>query len=148
MDIKNIWQVDSGSYGVMFLRYDIIGISIPFSKRIYADVENSIIGFYQIARKNDVVLLRSGFDKIIAIGIIAGNRPLLNKEFKDADGGLLHIRRIRWIRKTKRRFSARTLGSKTRVFTRVNAPAIKNWIKRLKVSSQSLIRPLKRLSPI
>jgi hypothetical protein len=143
MDIKNIWQVNSGSCGATFFHYDIMGISVPFSKRKYAGIESSIRNFYRIAQRNDAVVLRSGANKISAVGIIVGNHPIIRNEFKDANGSLLHIRRIRWI-KAEKKFSVR-VGSQARTFVRVNAPTVRYWVKGLKVSRESLTRTLKRL---
>ena len=145
MDIKNIWQINNSPYASVFLRYGIMGISVPFSKRKCAGIEGSIIGFYQTAKRNDAVILRSGFDKISAIGIITDYHPILRDELRDVSGNLLHVRRIRWLAKTNKQFPAKTLGSRTSSFTIVNAPVVLNWVKGIRIPKRALAQPLKRL---
>jgi len=145
MDVKIIWQVKSNPYTSEFLRYDVMGISVLFSKRKYASIESSISNFYRTAKRNDIVILRSGVNKISAVGIIVGYRPVIRNDFRDIDGHLLHIRRIRWLTKTNKQFPAKTLGNRTNSFAIVNAPAVLNWVKGIKIPRQSLTQPLKRL---
>lgn len=154
---KGIWQVGAGdtehSYGKIFVKYDLMAIGPGddglYDEKKYAylgDIRNSIHRFYQNAKKNDIVILRLGTSRVLAVGLIADDKPSLMQEFGDVDGWhLQHVRRVRWLPGSEKEFPLRTLGGQVRTFAGVNVHIVQNWIKNIGVSRESLQRELKRL---
>ncbi|MFA6357392.1 MAG: hypothetical protein WCY09_01805 [Candidatus Omnitrophota bacterium] len=158
MDIKGrVWQVGTGSnqrsYGDLFLKYDLMAIGPGdeglFNEKNYSkygDIKNSIRRFYHSAKKGDIVVARLGTAKIIAVGVIADDHPMILEEFADVDDyHIQHTRRVRWFPNAGTRFLPRTLGAQVRTFASVNNFQVLRWIRQLKVSSKQLERKLKAL---
>lgn len=159
MDIKNqtLWQVGTGdterSYGELFIKYDVMAIGPgdpgPFDDNKYqrlGNTKNSINRFYSEAKRNDVVLSRLGTDQILAVGIIADDKPEWVEEFGDIDGwDLQHVRRVRWLPNTAEKFPPRTLGRQVDKFARVNVSAIREWVRKLNISEELWDRHLLEL---
>lgn len=159
MDIRNhnLWQVGAGdterSYGGICVKYDVMvvgpGDPGPFDEKEYenqGNIKNSIRRFYREARRGDVVILRLGTGKVLAVGLIADDEPEWKEEFGDIDGwNLQHVRRIRWFPNTKKEFPPKTLGGQVRTFAGVGVPAIRGWIEHIEFSEAMLERPLAAL---
>ena len=157
MDIKDqtLWQVGTGdtdrSYGELFTKYDVMAIGPgdpgPFNDNKYQHLgnsKNSINRFYREAKRNDVVLSRLGTNQILAVGIIADDKPEWIEEFGDIDGwDLQHVRRVRWLTNKAEKFPPRTLGRDK--FARVYVPAIREWVRKLNISEEIWNRQLLEL---
>lgn len=156
MDIKNqnLWQVGAGdterSYGELCIKFDVMVIGPgdpgPFDEEKYSylgDIKNSIRRFHREARKGDVILLRLGTGQILAVGVIADDKPTWMEEFGDIDGwDLQHVRRVCWFPNTEKDFPTKTLGGQVRTFASVSVPAVRNWVEQLKISKEARERPL------
>jgi hypothetical protein len=125
MDIagKRVWQVGAGDvkreYGDICVNYDVMimgpGRLGPYTPELYAetgDIRNSIRRFYE-ASKGDIVLLRIGTGKVIAVGEIVDEQPEWLEAFGDVDGwDLQHTRRVRWFEGTSKSFPSQTFGTR------------------------------------
>jgi hypothetical protein len=154
---KKIWQVGTGSharsYGDLFKKFDAMGIG-PGNEGLFSEekyiccggLKDCIRRFYQEAKKGDIVLLRYGTNKILAVGLIADEKPMINEEFGDIDDyHLQHVRRVRWFPDTDKNFPVRTLGGQVRTFARLRQGSVLNWLKRLQIPNKALTRPLASL---
>jgi len=100
-----VWQIGGGSTGrscaKVFLKYGVglIGPGDPGPwKGNYRKDRSTrhIRQFADEAKKGDIIILRQGRSKILAVGIIASDYQYLD-QFEDVDGwDLQHARRVRW----------------------------------------------------
>jgi hypothetical protein len=157
MDVegRTIWQIGTGdterSYGHIFQTLDIMAVGPGWqgkfegNEKAYSQ-EPAVCRFYQKSKKNDIVLLRKGNEHVLAVGIIADEKPIWIEEFGDVDGFMLqHTRRVRWLPNSEKKFPQRTLGVRPGRFAAVGVDVVKRWVKRLKVSDKALNRRLARL---
>ena len=121
----------------------------PFTEIAYkesGDIRNSLRRFCVEAKQGDIVLLRIGTNRILAVGEIADGQPSWNDVFADIDGwDLQHVRRVRWFPEPERVFPKQALGSRARTFAAVKVPAIRKWVEGLDVAISEQSRPLKPL---
>ena len=93
--------------------------------------------------KNDIVILRKGDRYVLAVGIIADEKPVWIEYFGGVDGFMLqHTRRVRWLPNSERKFPSMTLGRQVGRFATVDVDIIQKWVKRLKVSNKIFTRRL------
>lgn len=144
---RNLWQVGAGdterSYADVCLRHGVMLIGPGrlgrYTEEAYAplgDIRHSIRRFCLEARRGDVVLLRLGTGRVVAVGEIADDGADWHEAFCDVDGwDLRHIRRVRWYPNSAADFPAKTLGGQVRSFAAVNVAAVRTWVERLAVSN-------------
>jgi hypothetical protein len=127
---RRLWQVGAvdteRSYGELCLRHDVMiagpGDPGQFEEPQYAtygDIKNSLRRFCAEAARGDVVLLRIGTGRILAVGEIADDSPAWSPAFDDVDGWDL-----RWFPNTAKQFPPTTLGTKARTFAE---PVFLKW---------------------
>jgi hypothetical protein len=102
---KPVWQLGGGSSDRNFANLLItngVGLLGPGDMGTWTSTntayakENSLRQFVQEVRCGDLVLLRQGRLKVLAVGIIAGDYDYFN-QFEDVEGwDLQHGRRVRW----------------------------------------------------
>jgi hypothetical protein len=150
---KSLWQVGAGdterSYGPICIKFDvmIVGLGEPgrFDKTTYAHLGH-VCRFYMEARRGDVVLLRLGTGRVLAVGEIADDTAEWHEAFSDVDGwDLHHVRRVRWFPNTTMMFPPRTLGGQVRTFAAVNVEAVRQWVGSLEVPEDDRNRKLTQL---
>ena len=106
MPNRSIWQIASGPasrpYADVFLTYGVgligPGDAGPWKTERYDDeFEGGFVRrFAKEMQVGDVLLLRTGMDSILAVGIVASDYLYLN-QFDDVNGwDLQHARRVRW----------------------------------------------------
>jgi hypothetical protein len=104
--VNAIWQISAGpasrSYADVFLKHGVAligpGDAGPWTpERSDEEFEGSFVRrFASEIAPGDVVLLRTGLSKIMAVGVVAGGYEYLNA-FDDVNGwDLQHVRRVRW----------------------------------------------------
>lgn len=154
---KTLWQVGAGdtdrSYGEYCKHFDVMiagpGDPGPYEDSIYADVVNrsSLRRFCTEARRGDIVALRLGTNRILAVGEIADDASEHLDAFSDIDGwDLQHVRRVRWFRNTDNdQFPQKIFGGQVRTFAKVNVAPITTWIEGLNPSEEERARDLAAL---
>ena len=151
---RNLWQVGAGdterSYGDICKRFDVLiagpGDPGPYSDekyRHYGDIRHSLRRIWREAKRGDIVLLRLGTNRILAVGEIADSEAGIHEAFADIDGwDLQHCRRVRWIDNTEKTFPIRTLGGQVRTFSAVKVKVVRDWVEGLTASEAELNRDL------
>jgi hypothetical protein len=156
---KTLWQVGAGdterSYGPICLQHDVM-IAGPgklgrYDENLYAhvgEIRHSLRRFCKEAHRGDVVLLRLGTGKVLAVGEIADGGVDWLEAFADIDGwDLCHVRRVRWFPNTSKTFRARTLGGQVRTFTEVGVDEVRDWVTSLAVPPAARERELPPIPP-
>lgn len=154
---KALWQIGAGdterSYGSICIDFDVMiagpGSAGRFNEQLYAgygDIKNSLRRFCIEAKDGDIVLLRIGTGKVIAVGEIVGNQFDWVEAFSDVDGwDLQHVRRVRWYPNTSNTFPPKTLGGQVRTFASVNVGIVKKWVQSLDIDDSSKTRNISAL---
>lgn len=129
--MSTIWQVGGGvagaTYEKLLVKYGLalIGPGDPGEwTRDRKDVDfggSWVRRFATEPKIGDVVLLRIGADRVIAVGIVASDYQYLD-QFDDVHGwGLQHARRVRWrVLASPQVFSSRVFGANPPRFSRAN----------------------------
>lgn len=151
---RKLWQVGAGDterdYQEICLRHDVMiagpGRDGPYEAgkyQSYGDIENSLRRMCLEANAGDVVLLRLGTGRVIAVGVVVDDRASWSEAFGDIDGwDLQHVRRVRWLRDTAKDFPVTTFGTKARTFAAVNVSVLREWVESIIVSKQEMSRDL------
>jgi hypothetical protein len=138
---NNLWQLGCGSsnrtYADQFYQFGV-GLIGPgdagawTADRDDSDYESgSVRHFASEATIGDVVLLRSGTSRLLALGLVASPYMYL-PQFEDVNGwDLQHARRIRWYRlPTEYDFDQPVFGAFPRRFSRVGNPEVIALVER------------------
>jgi hypothetical protein len=105
--------------------------------------------FAEEMKSGDIVVLRLGTAKVLAVGEIIGDY-FHNEQFGDVDGWTLqHVRRVRWLwhdLKNPKEFGTYALkqGDTTQ---KLNEGAVFDWLKDLPISAEKSDAPLPQLPP-
>jgi predicted Mrr-cat superfamily restriction endonuclease len=160
---KTIWQQacgdDDRNYSKICLKWDVIlngpGYAGPYpecapilkehnrSARKVTDIKR----FATKMKSGDLVVLRIGTKKILAVGEIVGDYEW-NDCFSDVDGwDLQHVRRVRWLwdgTNQPKHFDTYTIkqGDTTQV---LNSKDVEDWITTMNINPVILNRPLQEL---
>lgn len=133
--MSTIWQVGGGStrspYDELFVNYGLALIGPGDAgrwtpERSDADFDGIWVRrFATEPRIGDVVLLRVGSDKVVAVGKIASEYQFL-EQFDDVNGwDLQHARRVRWrVLSSPQIFPSRVFGANTPRFSAVNSDTL------------------------
>lgn len=133
--MRTVWQVGGGRsgspYDELFVKYGLvlIGPGDPGKwtpERSDADFDGSWVRrFATEPEVGDVVLLRVGCDRVVAVGMIASDYQYL-EQFDDVHGwDLQHARRVRWrMLSTPQIFPNRVFGANPQRFSCVYSDAV------------------------
>ncbi len=160
-DPPAIWQISAGpverSYADVFLSYGVglIGPGDPGSWKPGEDDERFEGGFVRRfaseMQVGDVVVLRTGIDRIRAVGVVASDYQYL-EPFDDVNGwDLQHARRIRWQRLPEEYvFSGGVFGANPTRCSRVRNEEVVDYVRRFVDSGLTRWReaPLPALPPV
>lgn len=148
---RSVWQVAAGDnkrrYDDICLKYDIMMIGSgergPFDEETYRDKKEStkkaLRRFYCDVKPLDIVLLRLGSGKVLAVGEVAGDEALHEEEFGDIDGWRLqHVRQVRWVT-GGHEFAQGTFGGR---LSRVKKTEVLRWVHAFRFPVEARTRPL------
>src|SRR5258708_5456600 len=133
--MRTIWQISGGMsaspYYEVFIRYGVALIGPGDAGKWTPDRNDSdfdgtwVRRFATEPKVGDVVLLRVGSDRVVAVGIIASDYQYLD-QFDDVHGwDLQHGRRVRWrVLSTPQVFPNRVFGASPPRFSGVNSGAV------------------------
>lgn len=151
---KSIWQVAAGDtdreYSKIFLKWDVILIGSGrygrWPNQDYNNSKNSneLKRFCEGVKDQDLVVLRSGTNKVLAVGEVVGDYEWYN-EFGDVDGwNLEHTRRVRWLWTEGVVFPTYSLKWGGTISS-LDSQDIKLWLSNLTITEESYKRELIKL---
>ena len=168
MEIENrvVWQQAAGDtdrdYSEICVRWGVI-LNGPGGKGPWPDCEKplredkwsakkmtDLRRFAEEMKAGDIVVLRLGTAKVLAVGEIVGDYSH-HEQFGDVDGWTLqHVRRVRWLwsdLKTPKEFEKYALkqGDTTQ---RLNEGGVFEWLKTLRIESEKFAATLPELPPL
>jgi len=137
--MSTIWQVGGGlsrsPYDQLLIKHSVALIGPGYSGKWSADRSDEefsghwVRQFATEPQIGDVILLRIGSNRVVAVGIIASEYQYL-EQFDDVHGwSLQHGRRVRWkLLSHPQVFSSRVFGANPQRFSRVNSPEVVKFV--------------------
>jgi hypothetical protein len=162
MDIENktVWVIACGEghrdFSKVCLDWDVVlcgrGINGPYAdtKPEYRNKNGCYRKFAKDVKDGDVVILRLGTSRILGVGMVVGEYGW-SELFGDIDGwDLQNYRRVKWLWHPENEGDgyfkyALTWGGIVHILT---SDVVKDWLKSLTFTEETLARPLKKLPKI